>query len=241
MAELQTTYSDNMSAAYAGMIANGEVGNRITRTCEDAAGIGFGKAVYAGAGDHGCTATQTLTGAGSANAGNVGTGTITASPTVGAGAKIGRYTVTLLATSATGALQVADPDGNVVAKGNVATAITTVPGITTFTVANAGTMTVGDQWYIDVTGNEFLGITIAHEALALLPGADADEYPRYENVPILTGGAPIWVTVGADVTDRADVYVASDGDFEPSTGVPLRGWDFDNTVSSGGLAKIVKR
>lgn len=57
MPELQTSYSENIAKAYAGMIANGETGNRISRTVEDAAGIGFGAPVYRGTGDHGCTAT----------------------------------------------------------------------------------------------------------------------------------------------------------------------------------------
>lgn len=57
MAELQTSYSESLPAGYAGMVASGETSDRITRTCEDAAGIGFGKAVFRGAGDHGCTAT----------------------------------------------------------------------------------------------------------------------------------------------------------------------------------------
>ena len=57
MAVLQDTYSDSMTAAYAGMIANGETSNRISRTCEDSGGIPFGSPVYRGSGDHGCTAT----------------------------------------------------------------------------------------------------------------------------------------------------------------------------------------
>lgn len=57
MAELQTTYSDTIAIGYPGMIANGETGNRITRTVETAAGIAFGQPVYRGTGDHGCTAT----------------------------------------------------------------------------------------------------------------------------------------------------------------------------------------
>lgn len=59
MAELQTTYSDTIAAGYPGMVANGETSNRITRTCEDAGGIGFGVPVSRGTGDHGCTATVT--------------------------------------------------------------------------------------------------------------------------------------------------------------------------------------
>lgn len=57
MAELQTTYSDNLAKGYPGMIANGETRNVISRTCETAAGIGFGQPVWRGAGDHGCTLT----------------------------------------------------------------------------------------------------------------------------------------------------------------------------------------
>lgn len=57
MAELQTSYSSTIAKGYAGMVANGETSNRITRTCEDAAGIAFGAPVYRGTGDHGCTAT----------------------------------------------------------------------------------------------------------------------------------------------------------------------------------------
>lgn len=57
MAELQTAYSDTIAKAYAGMVANGETSNRISRTCETAAGIGFGQPVYRGSGDHGCTLT----------------------------------------------------------------------------------------------------------------------------------------------------------------------------------------
>lgn len=57
MAELQTSYTGVLAKGHAGMIANGETSNRISRTCEDAAGIGFGLPVYRGTGDHGCTAT----------------------------------------------------------------------------------------------------------------------------------------------------------------------------------------
>jgi hypothetical protein len=57
MAELQTSYSENIAKGYPGMVANGETSNRITRTCEDAAGIAFGQPAYRGSGDHGCTGT----------------------------------------------------------------------------------------------------------------------------------------------------------------------------------------
>ena len=239
MAELQTTYTDTIAKGYAGMIANGETGNRISRTCETAAGIGFGKAVYRGSGDHGCLLAQTLVAAGSEAAGNTGTGTITDAPAVAAGAKIGRYTVTLLATSATGAFQVTDPDGIVVGTGKIATEF--VGGGLTFTWANAGTMTIGDTAYIDVTGNAFLGISVATSALGYTSGQDADEYQQYDNVTILTGGTPIWVTAGGGVADGAPVFVDAAGDFVSSGGIPLPGWVFDTTGADDALVKIVKR
>ncbi len=59
MAELQTAYGTDLPVGFAGMVANGETSNRASRTVEDAAGIGFGKAVFRGAGENGCTATPT--------------------------------------------------------------------------------------------------------------------------------------------------------------------------------------
>lgn len=155
MAELQTSYSETIPAGYAGMVANGETSNRITRTCEDAAGIAFGQPVYRGSGDHGCTAT-------------VGT----------------------LAT--------------------------------------------------------FLGWTIATSAIALTSGADADEYPQYDNVPIITLGA-IYVTVTGAVTDGAAITVgtgagAADaiGDTAADATHIATGWVADQTITDG-LCRIVKR
>lgn len=57
MPTLQSTYSEAPAKGFAGMVANGETSNRISRTVEDSAGIGFGVPVYRGSGDHGCTAT----------------------------------------------------------------------------------------------------------------------------------------------------------------------------------------
>jgi hypothetical protein len=57
MTVVQSTYSSTIASGYAGMVANGETSNRISRTVEDAAGIAFGKAAFRGSGDHGVTAT----------------------------------------------------------------------------------------------------------------------------------------------------------------------------------------
>ncbi|AIT81603.1 structural cement protein Gp24 [Novosphingobium pentaromativorans] len=57
MAELQISYTDQLASGFAGMDADGETENRITRSCEDAAGIAFGRPAYRGSGDHGLTGT----------------------------------------------------------------------------------------------------------------------------------------------------------------------------------------
>jgi hypothetical protein len=54
---VQSTYPSTIAAGFAGMVANGEKSNRISRTVEDAAGMAFGVAAFRGSGDHGCTAT----------------------------------------------------------------------------------------------------------------------------------------------------------------------------------------
>lgn len=59
MAVVQSTYASALPVGYAGMIADGETSNRISRTVEDSTAIGFGKAVWRGTGDHGCTLTPT--------------------------------------------------------------------------------------------------------------------------------------------------------------------------------------
>lgn len=64
MAVLQSTYSEDPAIGYAGMVLSGATSNRITRTIEDAGGVAFGKAVFRGSGDHGCTATPSAAGLG---------------------------------------------------------------------------------------------------------------------------------------------------------------------------------
>lgn len=53
---IQTTYLDNIRAAVRGAIANMVPATLISRSVEDAAGIGFGVAVTQGTADGGCTA-----------------------------------------------------------------------------------------------------------------------------------------------------------------------------------------
>lgn len=57
MPVVQDTFATDYAVGFAGQVANGETSNRISRTIEGAAGVGFGKAVFRGAGDHGVVVT----------------------------------------------------------------------------------------------------------------------------------------------------------------------------------------
>lgn len=58
MADLQTSYSQNMPILVEGMKISGEEYNAISRTCESAGGILFGKPVQRGVADRGCIAAD---------------------------------------------------------------------------------------------------------------------------------------------------------------------------------------
>jgi hypothetical protein len=80
----------------------------------------------------------------------VGTGTgVVSAVTLGPKAEPGTYRVTLTATAATALFEVRGPSG-LVGTGNVATAFTS--DHVNFTLANGGTMTIGDYFLIIVAG-----------------------------------------------------------------------------------------
>lgn len=241
MATYQTTYSNAPAKGLPGQVANSEPSNIVSRTVESAVGIGFGQPAFRGSGDHGVVAGSAFaaTGAGSEAAGNVGTGTITDAPTISAGAKQGRYQAVLQATSATAAFVVYDPDGIVVGHGNVASAFT--GGGLSFTISNAGTMTIGDTFYVDVTytaNADFLGLAVLNPAVP--PSAAApDAYPQYFTGAFMTEG-PMYVTAGASVVDGGDVY------WNPSTKrytsnaahIRIPGAKFDTTGGDGDIVEV---
>lgn len=241
MAVLQGTFNEDIAYGFPGMEADGELSSIITRVLESAT-VGFGKPVFRGANDRGVVTSQTFTGAGSAAAGNVGTSTITASPTVGYGARAGQYKILQLTTSGTGALAVYDPLGVLVAHGVVGTAITTIPGITSVTVTAGGTPTAGDTFFITVTGNDLLGFTLASKGLPVTADRAADTYIANDNVRVKNRGK-LWVTAGAAVNDGDAVYLTSAGAItNVSAGNSVAtGWQFDDTAASGAPVRIVRR
>jgi len=246
MATYQTDYSVSPAKGLPGQIANEEKCNKVSRTVESSAGISFGQPAFRGSGDHGVVVGGTFaaTGAGSAAAsGNVGTGVITASPAVAAGAKQGRYRIVLIGTSATAPFLVYDPNGIVVGDGVVASAAT-VDGVGPFTISNAGTMTAGDTYYIDVTytaNGKFVGLAVLTEAVPPVASGSTliDGYPQYFTGAFMTMGQ-MYVTAGASVVDGGDVY------WNPATGrytsttthIRIADATFDTTGGDGDIVEV---
>lgn len=243
----QDTFNKVHPVAVAGMRANTEPENVISRTVESAAGIAFGQPAFRGSDDHGCVVGAAFSGtaAAAAAAGNVGTGGITAAPAVALPAKQGRYKIILLATSATAPFAVYDPDGVLVGHGAVATAAT-IDGIGPFTIANAGTMTQGDTYNIDVTYAAGVGgmlglVTIDPSVPAVSP--TVDKVPQYFTASIQNEGVS-WVIAGGVVNDGDPVYwKQSNGRYtaSPADGVRVPNTYFDTTGIDTSLVRVAIR
>lgn len=80
----------------------------------------------------------------------VGTGTgLMSALSFGPDVQVGSYVITLLATSSTAAFSVVAPDGTALKNGAVGTAYTS--SHLSFSIANGGTMTIGDAYTVVVT------------------------------------------------------------------------------------------
>lgn len=245
MSAVQTSYATSITKAVAGMVANSETDNRITRTA--GGNIGFGLPVIR-VGDHNCIlATQeTLEAVGAAGSPAPAGATITAAPAVGAGAKEGVYTATCTLGGATTTSKwlIEDPDGIAV---GIATGNTEfVGGGLTFTITDSGTdPVVGERFTITLTPStatadlDVLGIAIKQSGL---DHTTADRYEQYDNVAILALGV-IWVTAGATVVAGDPVYwnPATSRYTKTTTHLRLTGWVFDSAGADGEIVKIARR
>ena len=153
---------------------------------------------------------------GAAVAGNTGNGTITASPTVGAAAKVGQYRLVCIepATNA-GKFQVEDPDGVVIGVATVAVAFTTH---LTFTIADGATDFVsGDSFTIDVAAGSG---KVKQLDLAATDGADK------------AYGVLLFDTTAADGTDGKGVVVVRHAILETSNLVWPAGADANQKAAA---------
>lgn len=242
MATYQTTYGLAPPKGLPGQIANEEKCNKVSRTVESAAGIGFGQPAFRGAGDHGVVVGGTFaaTAVGAADDGNVGAGAITASPAVAAGAKQGAYKIVQVSGGATGAFVVNDPDGIFVGNGVVGSEF--VGGGLTFTISDPGAdPAVGDSYTVTVTytaNAAFLGLAVLHPAVP--PSATApDAYPQYFTGAFMTMGQ-MYVTAGASVVDGGAVH------WDPATKrytsntshIRIPGAVFDTSGGDGDIVEV---
>lgn len=242
---VQSSYSERQRAGFVGQIANMESYNSITRQAEEA--IAFGVPAVRGAADDGLLNVDSyvLAAAAAARAGNTGNATITASPAVAAGTKVGTWVLTALEPATDdGEFELTDPDGVSIGTASVGDAAT-LGGIGPFTIADGSTdVAAGDQFEIVVSasagGGEFQGITIRDITLVALPGQTVDRYQSGDNVGLLTRGV-IWVTAGAGGVGAGDRAY-----FNPATGrftanddhFPIPNAYFDTTGADGDLVKL---
>lgn len=246
MSIYQSAYTTKPAIGLPGQVVSEEKSNRISRTLESAAGLEFGQPAFRGSSDHGCVvgATFGATGVGAAVAGNTGNGTITASPTISAGAKEGVYTITMLepATNA-GEFVVEDPDGAVIGNGTVAVAFSA--GGVAFTIADGSTdFAAGDQFTVTVTltaDADFIGLAILHPAVAA-QASTPDKFPQYDTVPLMTMGS-MYVTAGATVNDGDPVYwnPATKRYTNTSTHIRIPSAWFDTSGVDGGIVEVAIR
>jgi hypothetical protein len=87
-----------------------------------------------------------------------------------------------------------------------------------------------------------LGFAIAQKGLPVTDDRAADTYAPGDNVAIKERGK-IWVTSATATTDGAQVYVTSAGAVTATSGgnTAATGWFFEDTITTGGIVRIVRR
>lgn len=86
------------------------------------------------------------------------------------------------------------------------------------------------------------GFAIAQKGLPLTADRPADVYAPGDTVAIKERGK-IWVTSATATTDGAQVYVTSAGAVTATSGgnTAATGWFFEDTITTGGVVRIVRR
>jgi len=242
MATYQTNYDVSPAKGLPGQIANEENLNKISRTVESSAGIGFGQPAFRGSSDHGvvvggtfaATATSPALGT---NTGNGTMGTVT----VSAGAKAGNYTLTIIEPGANvGTFIVLDPDGIQIGDGVVGSAFSA--GGLAFTLADGATdFVAGDSFTITVTytaNAKFVGLAVLTGAVPA-NASTPDAYPQYFTGAFMTRGQ-MFVTAGDTVSDGDDVYwnPATKRYTATTTHIRIPGATFDTSGVDGGIVEI---
>lgn len=86
------------------------------------------------------------------------------------------------------------------------------------------------------------GFAIAAKGLPVTSDRPADVYAPGDTIAVKERGK-IWVTSATATTDGAQVYVTSAGAVTATSGgnTAATGWFFDDTITTGGIVRIVRR
>lgn len=91
-------------------------------------------------------------------------------------------------------------------------------------------------------GSDLLGFAIANKGLPVTSDRPADVYAPGDTIRIKERGK-IWVTSATATADGGQVYVTSAGAVTATSGgnTAATGWFFDDTITTGGVVRIVRR
>lgn len=96
---------------------------------------------------------------------------------------------------------------------------------------------------LTVGAGDLYGFAIVNPGLPLTADRPASVYAPGDSIRIKERGK-IWVTCATAAADGAAVYVTSAGAVSNSSGggnVAATGWVFEDTISTGGIVRIVRR
>jgi hypothetical protein len=87
-----------------------------------------------------------------------------------------------------------------------------------------------------------IGFAIARKGLPVTADRAADTYAPGDTIPVKERGK-IWVTCATAASKNAQVYVTEAGAVTASSGgnTAATGWEFDDTITTGGIVRIVRR
>lgn len=90
--------------------------------------------------------------------------------------------------------------------------------------------------------SNLLGFALARKGLPVTTDRAADVYAPGDTIAIKERGK-IWVTCATAANDGAQVYVTSAGAVTATSGgnTAATGWFFDDTITTGGIVRIVRR
>lgn len=172
----------------------------------------------------------------------VGTGTgLMSALTFGPDVQTGNYVVTLLETSATAAFSVVAPDGTALPNGAVGTAYAS--SHLSFSIANGGTMTVGDSYTVAVTaGGTPVLVGTGTGVVSGVSLGDAAQNGTYRVTLLATSATAEFEVIAPDGSKLkrgqvATAYTSNHVNFTLANGGTMTAGDYFNIIVAAGSKK----